>query len=169
MKKLVIVRHGKSSWNNPHISDYDRPLNDKGLHDAPAMAEYLKTKNMKFDFLVSSPAVRAKATAEIFAKVLEIEPQSIVFDKGLYLATTQKLFDIIMSFDNKLKCGVIFGHNPGLTDFVNSVIYRAYIDEISTSGVVLLELDSKNWVDIFIKPSKLVEYINPKKLKGNSK
>src|SRR4051794_9695084 len=68
MKTLILVRHAKSSWDQPGVSDIDRPLNERGKSDAPQMAKRLKERNIKIDLFISSPAKRAKKTAKYFAE-----------------------------------------------------------------------------------------------------
>ena len=86
MKKLYIIRHAKSSWKDFSLADYDRPLNKRGFFNAPFMGNILKEKRVMPDLILSSPALRAKTTAEIIAKSIHYVDK-IVFDKKIYEAS----------------------------------------------------------------------------------
>src|SRR5574338_873525 len=87
MKTLLLIRHAKSSWDDVSLSDFDRPLNDRGKRDAPIMAERLSEKNIEIDTFVSSPAKRAARTAKIFAEEFKMKKDDIVFKTELYMAS----------------------------------------------------------------------------------
>src|SRR5436853_3669584 len=118
MKHLLIVRHAKSSWDDPSMPDLDRPLNDRGNADAPEMAKRLETKKIKFDALITSPAKRAKQTCRHFAKALDIKKKKIVEAEELYEAGIENFYNVIEDFRNRWDGVAIFSHNPGITSFV---------------------------------------------------
>src|SRR5687768_6122328 len=95
MKTLILVRHAKSSWDTPGLSDFDRPLNERGKKDAPEMAERLKEKGLKPDVFVSSPAKRARRTARFFAEAFGVEKGDIVLVEDLYMATEEAFIKAI--------------------------------------------------------------------------
>lgn len=146
MKTLLLVRHAKSDWNDPALKDFDRPLNDRGKRDAPMMAERLSAKKIRIDAIISSPAKRAKKTAEIFAKEFKNEKDDILFLDELYLAVPSVFFDVIRKADNKYKTIAVFSHNPGITDFAN-MLANVRIDNIPTCGVFGVKADIKSWKD----------------------
>src|SRR4051812_40317227 len=116
MKTLLIVRHAKSSWDNTGINDFDRPLNDRGKRDAPAMAQRLIKAGVKIDSFVSSPAKRARTTAEVFMKEFNAKT-TLQLIPELYHAQVQNFKDVIKGLDSGYDTVAIFSHNPGITAF----------------------------------------------------
>ena len=102
MKTVLLVRHAKSDWGDPSLSDFDRPLNGRGKSDAPVMAHRLLDKNIFIDAFISSPANRAKKTAGIFAKAYKRDKDEIIFRDELYGASENVFNDVIATADNKL-------------------------------------------------------------------
>ena len=162
MKTLIIVRHAKSSWDYPGLSDFDRPLNTRGERDAPRMGKRLKEKDLSPDMLVSSPARRAIDTCEIIARAIGYPKESIVRDKRIYHADEEQLLSLVRHFDDKVAQVLLFGHNPGLTDFANSLT-NAQIDNIPTCGIVACRFQSDQWTDIKWGTGKLWFFDYPKK------
>jgi phosphohistidine phosphatase len=146
MKTLIIVRHAKSSWDDPELPDFKRPLNGRGEKDAPRMAERLKEKNIPLDIVISSPAVRALTTCEIFMDVLGVLRERIQASRELYHAGDEIILSIVRSLKDVKEndVAILFGHNPGLTDFVNNLLEEE-IENIPTTGVVCCKLKIKSW------------------------
>ena len=140
MKKVYFIRHGKSSWDNLLIDDYDRPLNKRGERDVPFMANLLKQRGVKPDIIISSPAKRAKTTAKIFADILEVE--NIIFKDVIYGAEVSDIITIMNDGLKEYDTIFIIGHNPTMTETVNSLIDEE-IDNIPTTGVVEVDPLSK--------------------------
>ena len=113
MKKLFLVRHAKSSRDNAQLADFDRPLNDRGLRDAPFMGKLFAERKIRVDGIVSSPALRAKTTAEFFA--VELKVGKMVFNGDIYDADTRTLLGIILQLDPTWNSVMMFGHNPGFS------------------------------------------------------
>jgi len=160
MKELFLVRHAKSSWDDPSLSDFDRPLNDRGLYDAPLIANELKKRNIEPDCIISSPANRAKTTAKIIAKTLGVK--DIDFKDSIYESSDFNLMMIIKELDDSIKSAMLVGHNPALTMLVNK-LSSFTLDNLKTCGVVSLKLDS--WQDLTPYQAKLNFYIYPKMFK----
>src|SRR5262252_314235 len=116
MKSLFIVRHAKSSRDDPTLPDRERPLNDRGRRDAPRMGERLAKQDVKPDLILSSPALRALTTAEIIARKLDYKVKEIVVDERLYAATSDDVLKIIRELGQKSKRVMLFGHNPALAE-----------------------------------------------------
>lgn len=146
MKKLLFIRHAKSSWNDITQKDFDRPLNDRGHKDAPVMAKRLLKQDITIDAFVSSPAVRALATAQYFAEAYEVKKKKIVEEHSLYLAEPEVFFNIISKLDDDDKTVAIFSHNPGITEFVNE-LGVARIDDMPTCAIFGVKADIKSWKD----------------------
>ena len=144
MKQVILVRHAKSDWDDPSLSDFERPLNDRGKRDAPVMAHRLFDKKIPIDIFISSPAKRAKKTATIFAAAYKVDKDEIVFRDELYGAAEEVFFDVIKNADKKADHIAIFSHNPGITDFANQLT-DARIDNIPTCGVFAVKADCEKW------------------------
>lgn len=146
MKKLLIIRHAKSSWDAAVQSDFDRPLNERGLKDAPAMAQRLLKKEVKIDQILSSPANRALTTATFFAKAYGIKTKKILEVPELYHAGIIVFNRVIDELDDDDKSVAIFSHNPGITDFVNSLT-NVRVDNVPTCGIFAVKAAVKSWKD----------------------
>lgn len=145
-KTVLLIRHAKSSWENFSVKDFDRPLNDRGKKDAPAMAKRLLDKNIQIDAFIASPAKRALKTAEAFCKVFDTKKEKIIFFEELYLAGPDTFTDVISKTDEKFDNIAIFSHNNGITDFANTLT-TARIDEIPTCGIFAIKVNAKSWKD----------------------
>ena len=146
MKQLLLVRHAKSDWGDPSLNDFDRPLNERGKKDAPVMANRLLDKKIKIDAFIASPAKRAKKTASVFAKEYKIGKDKIILKEELYGAGPTIFYDVISNVSDKLDCIAVFSHNPGITDFANSLTEKQ-IDNIPTSGIFAVKINAKHWKD----------------------
>ena len=140
MKTIIIVRHAKSSWDDHTLTDFDRPLNERGKHDAPIMAERLLKKQPGVQAFISSPAKRARKTATIFAKAYGMEKEEILLKDELYMATESVFYKVIGQLPESLSTIAVFAHNPGLTDFVNSLT-EVRIDDVPTCGMFAVSYD----------------------------
>ncbi len=146
MKSLLLIRHAKSSWDDVSLSDFDRPLNERGKNDAPVMAHRLLDKKINIDAFISSPAKRAKKTASIFAKEFKKDKEKIILKTELYGASGDVFYDVISKTKDKFKSIALFSHNPGLTDFANQLT-DVQIDNIPTAGIFAVKADCKKWED----------------------
>ncbi|HEX5170935.1 MAG TPA: histidine phosphatase family protein [Cyclobacteriaceae bacterium] len=147
MKTLLLVRHAKSSWDNPGMTDFERPLNERGKRDAPRMAKRLKEKEIPVNLMLTSPAKRALSTCKRIAEVLSYPEEKIKVDDKLYHASEDKMLDIIHGLKDQNDTVMIFGHNPGLTDFVNSLT-NEQIMNVPTCGIVGFNFSVDSWKDV---------------------
>ncbi|MDG1728669.1 MAG: histidine phosphatase family protein [Algibacter sp.] len=161
MKKLILVRHAKSSWEYD-VKDHQRPLKDRGYIDANLVSNTMKSVGFIVDSVISSDAVRTKTTAEIFISNLEIEENIVEFNYNLYDFAGTDLLKVITSCDDSINTLMIFGHNNALTAFVNTY-GDTYIDNVPTSGMVAIEFDIDKWSKL--KPGKTYKTIFPRDLK----
>jgi phosphohistidine phosphatase len=153
LKTLFIIRHAKSSWDISTLNDFERPLNDRGKKDAPIMAQRLLDKKITIDAFISSPAKRAKKTAELFCLVYNKKEEDIIFISALYHANTEVFFETIEQIDDKHNSVAIFSHNPGITAFVNELVQSIKIDNMPTCGVFAVKTDIAKWKE-FNKATK---------------
>ncbi len=147
MKTLYLLRHAKSSWAAPEQKDYDRPLDERGLEEAPEMAARLLERGETPDLVVSSPALRALSTARIVCEKLGKPMDAIIENRQIYLAGSPKLQQLVSLFDESAASAMLVAHNPALTDLANDLA-RAGIDNIPTCGLVTIELPIEHWAEV---------------------
>ena len=167
-RDLFIIRHAKSDWPQSVIRDFDRPLTNRGAKDAPLIARWLGDQNLTPDLLISSPAQRAKQTAEAIIGQLEIPQQKISFDKRLYLASTEILLNVMVELEQDLTTVMLIGHNPGLENLIihlshDPLPYTHDAKLLTTANVVQLRFKS-SWKSICPKQGRLINFIRPKDL-----
>jgi phosphohistidine phosphatase len=144
MKTLLLVRHAKSSWDAPGLSDFDRTLNERGKKDAPEMAKRLKGKDISIDLFVSSPAKRARKTAKYFAEEFDVKKDDIQLVDDLYSATQSAFQKTVSELNDKNNAVAIFSHNPGITEFANS-LSNVRIDDMPTCSIFAVYADTDSW------------------------
>lgn len=148
MKTIYLVRHAKSSWEDPFQDDFERPLNERGRKDAPRMARRLKEKEIHPDLLLSSPAARAISTCKIIAETAGYDHKQIKTDPRLYHASEETFLGIVQALNDANDVAMIFAHNPGLTDFANRLLLEAFTDNIPTCGITAIHFDVSSWRDV---------------------
>lgn len=162
MKKLTIIRHGKSSWNYD-VSDMDRPLKKRGIADVIVISKEYNALGMTPEAVFSSPAKRTYTTCNIFLKKSDFSYIKTSISKQLYDFSGNNLTNFIKSIDNNYNNVMIFGHNHALTYFTNTY-GDIYIENLPTSGLAVFEFDIDDWKDL--KPGKTVKIIIPKNLRN---
>lgn len=161
MKTLTLVRHAKSSWKDTSLTDRDRPLNKRGKRDAPEMGRRIAAAGIRPSLIVSSPAVRAWTTAKVIANAIGYPREFLQRDNTLYLASVNGILDVIASQDVGFNNLMLVGHNPGFTDFANYLV-PGLTNNLPTSGVVSVELDTDEWA-LYDRPdTQLLLYDFPK-------
>jgi phosphohistidine phosphatase len=161
MKKLVIIRHAKSDWQDTTIDDFDRPLNDRGLKDAPFIGKFLKEKDLEPDLIISSPAKRAITTAEFIAKEVGYE-KAITPNQYIYEAYVNTLQEIVSFIYDEYDTVFLVGHNPGVSAL--AYMLSDLKESIPTCATVEIDFDCDSWMDVSRENSTLVSYDFPKKL-----
>lgn len=144
MKTLFIIRHAKSSWDNTSLNDFERPLNTRGLRDAPLAGQNLVDRKENFDLIISSPAVRAIATARLIASELAYHGSAIQQDHSFYHASPKTIIRAINQVGDKVNSLAVFGHNPGLTDLVNELA-DFDLPNLPTAGIVKISFPFHSW------------------------
>jgi phosphohistidine phosphatase len=146
MKTLFLVRHAKSSRDDPTLPDKDRPLNERGMRDASRVGEQLAKRGAKPDLILSSSARRALTTAETVARKLDYRRKDIVVEDRLYAATPDDLLAILHKLDDKAKRVMLFGHNPELTELAHRL--SGEITDMATCAVAEFAFDIKSWSNV---------------------
>lgn len=171
MKKLTLLRHAKSGWDDPVARDFDRPLNSKGKRAAHRIGEYLRDQKIHFDHVVASPAVRVVETIEHVAAGAG-ELFAPAWDKRIYLASAVSLLDVIQEADDRHDRLLLVGHNPGLEDLVLMMVpdnsgdqARDQIEEkFPTASIAELSFPVEHWADIRPNSGVLSLFVRPRDL-----
>lgn len=161
MKHLLIIRHAKSSWDEPALTDFDRPLNGRGRHDAPLMGQVIASRGIRPERILSSAARRARQTAKRIARELGVDPADIELREDLYLAEAGALQALLQTLDDRWNQVFLVGHNPGLTDLANQLC-DAGIGNIPTCGIVAINFDVSSWSHLMAGSGRLVFFDFPK-------
>jgi phosphohistidine phosphatase len=161
MRKLLIMRHAKSSWDNPDISDFDRPLNQRGLQAAPFMGNQIYKNGLIPDLIVSSTAKRAKQTAILVRESAGVETK-IEFEEKIYEASPTTLLYVVAELSDKHESVMLVGHNPGMEGFIR--ILTGEIHQMPTAALAQISLNIEKWNDISINCGQLELLIRPKDL-----
>lgn len=161
MKTLYLIRHAKSSWADPRVQDHDRPLNERGLRDAPAMALKFKERKEPIQRLISSTANRARTTAQHLAQAMGKSADAIELNKAIYLASMNGLFRVINDLPDDLESVALFGHNPGFTDLCEQLTH-ASIGNLPTCSMARIDFDLDNWEQVSTGTGMLVWFDHPK-------
>lgn len=146
MKTLILVRHGKSSWEYS-VGDKDRPLLQRGINDAHLVSDRFQESAPKIDMIFSSPANRALHTAMIFCRQMYLPLDQFRITERLYDFSGDEVLHFIKELDNTCDTIMIFGHNHAYTYIANS-LGNTYIENVPTSGLVRLEFDVNEWASI---------------------
>lgn len=159
MKTLFVLRHAKSSWDNPDWSDFERPLNSRGLDAARFIGELIYERNLQPQIIVSSPAKRAKQTAVLVKEIAEVS-KPVKFDERIYEASPLTLFNLIREFDEKWESVLIVGHNPGFENLVRMLTGEAV--SMPTAALAKINLVIEKWSELETDANELEFLIRPK-------
>lgn len=159
MKTVLLIRHAKSSWAEPGLSDFDRPLNERGKSDAPDMAARLLQRKLIPDLLVTSTAKRARATCKVFEAVLGI--QQVQKTDDLYLADADRFERVVAQLPDSANTVALFAHNPGITDFANTLTH-VRVDDMPTCALFVVEAYCNSWQDFATAEKRFLWFDYPK-------
>ena len=155
-----MIRHAKSSWDSKASNDFDRPLNERGKTDAPEMARRLIKKHIRPDLFVSSPAKRARRTAELFCAEFDFPVKDI---SELYHAD-QSIFQALLSrMDDRYVMAAIFSHNPAITEYANTLT-TIKADDMPTCGIFAVSSEVDSWAGFVTAEKKFLFFDYPKLL-----
>lgn len=161
MKKLYLMRHAKSSWDNPELADFDRPLNKHGKKDTHLIAEFFQSNALEFDLILSSPAKRAITTADIIAETIHIPTKKISSDPRIYEAGVETLLEVIAEISPEHKSVLFIGHDPGLSWLAAYLGNEEHIS-LPTCGVYALSFKTDSWKSLTKVESQKLFFEFPK-------
>jgi phosphohistidine phosphatase len=164
LKRLTLVRHAKSDWSLPGQEDWDRVLNRRGQQDAPEMARRMRSRKLKPDLILASPAVRALATASIMARELKVSADLIAPDERLYLADPEQILEVVRELGGDVGHLMVLGHNPGITECANKLSAGDQIDNMPTCAVFTAKFALASWSDLNWSTGQQAEFDYPRNL-----
>jgi phosphohistidine phosphatase len=162
MKRLILLRHAKSSWRGDVLTDLERPLSGRGERDAPRMGARLRQLGAAPQLLITSHAERASRTAMVVARELDYPQQRIRVVPQLYMASPAEVLAVLAAQDSRIGCLLVVGHNPGLTALVNLLLPNLNLDNVPTGGVIAIDFDTEEWPSVAGSPAEIVFYDYPK-------
>jgi phosphohistidine phosphatase len=145
MKTLLVLRHAKSSRNNPELDDHERPLNERGRRDGPRMGELVREYGLIPDIVISSDAVRARLTAEAVAEAARYTGE-ILLDPHLYMASPADILSLLRTVRENAETVMIIGHNPGLEELVEQLTGQR--QDLPTAALAQIVLQIDQWRDL---------------------
>lgn len=144
MKVLTLIRHAKSSWSDPTLSDFDRPLNRRGERDLPGLVQRIHTRGPRPDQLHYSAALRTRLTAEPLKQAFNLSDNETVCNEALYEADAFTLSYVLRQLPDTVNHAMLVGHNPGLLELVQQLCPEAP-DRLPTGAVIQLQLMISHW------------------------
>jgi phosphohistidine phosphatase len=161
MKTLILVRHAKSSWDTPGLSDFDRPLNERGKKDAPEMAKRLKEKGIKVNQFISSPAKRASKTAKYFAEEFGQKKDDVLLVDALYGANVSVFARVVSELEDKNEAVALFSHNPDITEYA-ATLTNVKVDDMPTCAIFAVQAETDKWTEFGNAEKKFLFFDYPK-------
>lgn len=163
MRRLILLRHGKSGWDDARLDDFDRPLAPRGLRDVPEMGRRLARRGQAPDLIISSAALRAISTARAVARELGYREDRIVSDADLYHASPEKILSFVRRAPDEASTLMMVGHNPGMTELANRLA-EIRLDNMPTAGMLCVEFDApESWANIDPGHARFAWFDYPKK------
>lgn len=162
MKTLFLLRHAKSSWNDPALADFDRPLNDRGQKAAELVGKFMAKQNVNIDLVICSPAVRARQTIELVLRAAKRSAE-LRFDQRVYEANPTRLLEITFQIEDDRKSVLLVGHNPGMEELLG--LLTGVEQHMPTAALAKVVLNSKKWDKILAEKGVLESFVKARELK----
>lgn len=162
LRTLILIRHAKSSWADPGQEDFDRPLNERGRKDAPFMGAILKENHLCPDLMVSSTAKRAAETTRRMAKAMEYPEENIHFKDLLYHCPAETFKDVVDTFPDTAPIVSVTAHNPGITDYLNTLNSLFYTDNMPTCCIAGIRAEAGSWLAFRNAPKEIFLFHYPR-------
>ena len=164
MKEIYVLRHAKSSWDNSNLSDFERPLANRGISDAKKMSKFLKEMDLKIDKDLCSNALRAKETFDLTADGFNFEIDRATYTDRLYFGDSTNIIEGLKELDESLKNILIVGHNPTLHYLVELLTNKS-IERFTTCNLAIISHDGE-WISLSSQQCRLRSLIKPKELRN---
>ena len=164
MKTLLLLRHAKSISTDGKFADFDRPLSDRGRKQAGLIGRYIKQRAIQLDFVLSSPAARARETTESVLQFAELRIE-VRYDHRIYEATPLSLIAVVSEVDDDRKTVLLVGHNPGMEELLG--LLTGHHDHMSPAALARIDVETENWDALAESTCKLVWMISAKELSSS--
>jgi phosphohistidine phosphatase len=161
LKTIYLCRHAKSSWADPGMADFDRPLNQRGRRNAPMMARKFRERNEEVDLLVTSTAGRAITTARFFSEALQVAPNQLVQEPRIYEASVRTILEVINGLPADADRVMLFGHNPGFSNMIDHLTNEP-LGNLPTCGIARIDLALDDWKAVTKGLGRLIWLDHPK-------
>ena len=161
MKTLLLIRHAKSGWDNAASSDIERTLTEQGESDAAVMARRLMEKRIDIDAFVSSSAKRARQTTQIFMNECKHGEKKLLLAPSLYEGSVKDFYCVIDSLNDEDDTVALFAHNPGITDFINSVECSP-VYNMPTCAIYGIKIKINHWKEFAAAEKEFLFFDYPK-------
>ena len=171
-KRLILLRHAKSAWDNQEVADFERPLSSRGRKAAPVVGAYLARKKYVPELVLCSSAKRASETLDL--TIAGWSKQPVVRKlKSLYLAMPREMLKRLQTAGNEFACVMLVGHNPGIADLANwltnagdAAARGALTRKFPTGAVAIIEFDVEDWKDVDAEAGRLIDFATPKQIES---
>lgn len=170
MRRLMMLRHAKSDWSEPGVSDHDRPLNRRGQETAPKVGAYMARHGLIPDLVLCSTALRARETWEELATEFKDHPLT-VYEERLYNARTETILDLVRATKSRAQSLLLVGHNPGLQDLASQLIASGDLahrerlrEKLPTAGLVVIDFALDDWARLHPHAGRLERFVAPRGL-----
>jgi phosphohistidine phosphatase len=170
MKRLTIVRHAKSSWDDAAVDDFNRPLNERGWKAARRLGRELKHRGLRFDLVIASTAARVRETIDGMQENYDFAAP-IQFEPRMYGASTDVLLSLARELPDTVHMPLFVGHNPGLERLLVELtrddgagLRHRVAGKYPTGALAVMELPAHHWADVAPGSGEIVELILPKEL-----
>ena len=162
MKTLMLMRHAKSDWRQPGLSDHDRPLNARGRAAAPFMAQHLRAQQTRADVVLASSAVRVQQTAELMQSQWD-QPAETLTSRELYLSSPQQMVEALRGLHDAWNSVLLIAHNPGLAGLVSH--WSGSAINMPTAAIAVFQLEQSEWQKLSLSSElQLINYWKPRDL-----
>lgn len=163
-KRLLLMRHAKSSWEDERLTDFERPLNDRGRRAALRMGRLLREQKIQVDIVIASPAVRVKETLAGLLPEWQCAPE-VIWEKALYLAPLERWLSTVAGLHDSWQSVLFVGHNPGLGQLLSHLSNNA--QHLPTGSIALLETSAQSWpLSLMLRPWRQTAFWKPKGLES---
>lgn len=161
MKTLYLLRHAKSSWKDPGLQDFDRPLNGRGREAAPLVGRLIRKRKLRVELLLSSPAARARQTAALVKESAGLTAD-LFYDERIYEADAARLLDVVTQASESADALMLVGHNPGMEELLTFLTGEER--RMQTAALACVALDVEKWSKVRAQAGRLEWLVRPKEL-----
>ena len=158
MKTLYLLRHAKSSWKDPGLEDFDRPLDSRGREDAPLVGGFIRKRDLRVDLIISSPAARARQTAALVRESARLTAD-LLFDERVYEADAARLLEVVTQAADSADALMLVGHNPGMEELLTFLTGDGR--SMPTAAMACIALDVEEWAEVRGGAGRLEWFVRP--------